>query len=158
MFYYVCSKLFGYLADVLRPKYVPYCEVFHLADCGVCRAISSSARRAENSPPDCFLYARSNPFGYLADVLRPKYVPYCEVFHLADCGVCKAISSSARRAKNSPPDCFLYARSNPFGYLADNFIGIPQKRYPYKMAFHSTFDTFFIAVDERQLKNPSFSF
>ena len=40
------------------------------------------------------------------------------------------MGSSARRAKNVPPACFLNARSNPFGYYANQ-----NKRHPKRVPF-----------------------
>ena len=42
-----------------------------------------------------------------------NYVSYSERYHLACCGVSSLNVSSTQRAKNSPPDCFLDALSNP---------------------------------------------
>jgi len=67
------------------------------------------------------------------------------------------MGSSARWAINVPPARFLNARSNSFGYYAGQTKRHP-KRVPLGLAFHATFDTIFIAVDERQQKHPSFSF
>ena len=105
-------------------NYVSYSERYHLVCCGVSSLDVSSARRVKNSPPDCFLNTLSNPVmlqyknnhSLLAMVIfcgADNYVSYSERYHLVCCGVSSLDVSSARRVKNSPPDCFLNTLSNP---------------------------------------------
>ena len=100
--------------------------------------MGSSARWAKNVPPARFLNARSNPFGYYADQNKrhPKRVPP-EVRFIVSCVPSRLLrrdwfpmGSSARWAKNVPPARFLNARSNPFGYYADQ-----NKRHPKRVPF-----------------------
>ena len=70
----------------------------------------ASAALAKNSPPDCFLHARTVLQEIIILSIQTLRWKHLGVFLCPTLRVIAACASAAL-AKNSPPDCFLHART-----------------------------------------------
>ena len=73
-------------------------------------AACASAALAKNSPPDCFLHARTVLQEIIILSIQTLRWKHLGVFLCPTLRVLAACASAAL-AKNSPPDCFLHART-----------------------------------------------
>ena len=74
-------------------------------------------------------------FGTLKNMEERRYVRGSVNFHLALCGVFKAIGIIGALLKNSPPDCFYLALLGTVAFESPSLVYVKNKRYPLWVPF-----------------------